>query len=92
MFGGYDASSFSGYDGKRSDTWAFDGSDWTKLLDEDGDGVNAPTPRMETAMIYDSGLGKTLLFGGRDDGSLGDTWTFDGNVWEKILDVVREHF
>lgn len=46
--------------------------------------VNAPSPRVMHAMVYDVQAGKTLLFGGADGpGSVryDDTWTYDGANW-----------
>ena len=82
---------FGGADGQRpGDTWAFDGvlNTWEKVSNEDHMGISAPTPRARHAMVYDTALGKTILFGGAPDGNpLGDTWAFDGNTntWTKLL-------
>ena len=107
LFGGFDIAKVctGGESYYCGDTWAFDGTAWEKILDEDRSGVTAPTPRYQHAMAYDATLGKTVLFGGYvdvgdegdpcGDGNLaefmgfcryGDTWVFDGNGWEKILD------
>lgn len=71
LFGGLDSS------GKPlSDTWEWDGSAWTTMLDAKG-----PGPRFG-AMA--AALGShVVLFGGEDEhGQMyGDTWTWDGATW-----------
>jgi hypothetical protein len=62
------------------DTWTWDGTDWTQRLQPAN---NLPLPRIHQAMSP-SVRGEVLLFGGErfiQPYALGDTWTWDGNVW-----------
>ena len=63
-----------------SDTWLWDGSNWTLLHP-----ANNPGPLDEHAMAYDDARGNIVLFGGmRQDNSLSsETWTWDGNNWRQ---------
>lgn len=45
----------------------------------------APANRSGHAMAYDSQRGKTVLFGGYNGGSLGDTWEWDGATWQQVV-------
>jgi len=71
LFGGDHVS--PGHLGPINDTWTWDGSAWTQVVT-----TSAPSPRAGQAMVYDSGRGKTVLFGGTDEGFPGvfynDTW------------------
>ncbi len=72
MFGGV------GPAGLLSDTWEFDGADWTQVAS------TWPQPRLGVAMAYDPLRAKTVLYGGESfsPGSpLGDTWEWDGVAW-----------
>jgi hypothetical protein len=61
----------------RSDTWAWDGTDWTQRTPAHG-----PSKRADSGMTYDAARGEVVLFGGYDGGLyLGDTWTWDGTDW-----------
>jgi len=40
-----------------------------------------PTPRDGHAMVYDIVRGVTVLFGGRDEFALGETWEWNGTAW-----------
>jgi hypothetical protein len=57
---------------------------WTQKQDE------GPSPRAFPAMAYDSGRGRTVLFGGSsiiEAGTLsGDTWEWDGANWTQMAD------
>src|SRR5579863_8343765 len=60
-----------------SDTWVWDGSNWTEKTLQ-----TVPTARALHAMAY--GLAQVLMFGGAINGSVGlekDTWVFDGTNW-----------
>jgi hypothetical protein len=62
-----------------SDTWTFDGMNWTDL----GLGVSPPRTAMAMAALNDT----IVLFGGFDSTNhqcLGDTWTFDGTAWTQL--------
>lgn len=67
-----------------SDTWIWDGNDWTDVTP-----LDSPTPRFASSMAYDSRSGKVLLHGGREDlGAVirypGDTWSWDGSSWTQL--------
>ncbi len=57
-------------------TWIWNGSRWD---------INpaTPTPRRQfTAIAFDSGRGRVVLFGGETiNGALADTWEWDGSSW-----------
>jgi len=79
LFGGED------YGNSFNDIWEWDGanSTWTDVTPE-GD---KPSARSGHAMVYDSGRGKVVLFGGEDDdNSLNDIWEWDGanSTWTDV--------
>ncbi len=43
--------------------------------------ANAPSPRYGHSMAYDARHKQTVLFGGYNGASLGDTWLWDGTNW-----------
>lgn len=46
----------------------------------------APSPRNESAMVWEAGRGRVLLFGGDTRGGLmDDTWEWDGHAWRPVL-------
>ncbi|MBI5290462.1 MAG: hypothetical protein HY872_01130, partial [Chloroflexi bacterium] len=46
---------------------------------------NAPSPRIDPSMAYDSGRGKVVLFGGYNGTTrVGDTWEWDGSSWTSV--------
>jgi hypothetical protein len=61
------------------DTWAWDGQQWTLLLDS----ASGPGIRGDSSMTFDAARGVAVLYGGYRPctGSLGDTWEFDGTAW-----------
>jgi hypothetical protein len=62
-----------------TETWAWDGSDWT-LLDEDG-----PVGRAHHGLVHDDANDRTLLYGGYDgDSVFDDFWSWDGTAWTEI--------
>jgi len=65
------------------ETWAydFDRNAWTKKTPK-----SHPTARAWSAMAYDEGLDRVVLFGGDAAGDLADTWTYDVNTdtWENM--------
>ena len=75
---------FGGSSGRgqvNSDTWEWDGSSWKQF---NGAG---PGGRQAFAMVYDSKLGRTIVYGGMGltpEKIYGDTWTFDGKTWKKF--------
>jgi N-acetylneuraminic acid mutarotase len=89
----YDSSAgkvilFGGYDGAEvlDDTWTYDpvGNAWTELRP----GGAPPTARSNHSMVYDSRMGKVILFGGLSSTGtlLNDTWVYDpaGNSWAEL--------
>ncbi len=57
-----------------SDTWLWDGTDWTQRFPE-----NSPPPRYNTTLAYDEIRQQTVLFGGYP--GLTDTWVWNGLNW-----------
>lgn len=80
LFGGQ--SAFVGTAGATifSDTWEFDGSNWTQQEDR------GPAPRFGHVMAYD-GIGRVLLFGGENASqAFGDTWAWNGQEWVQVAE------
>jgi hypothetical protein len=65
---------------KLSDTWEWDGTNWTKRSP-----ATSPPARTGHALAYDSARGRVVLFGGSrnppNGGILSDTWEWDGTNW-----------
>jgi hypothetical protein len=66
-----------------TDTWEYDGVDWTQVTTASGlNGRNWHT------MVYDSARGKIVLFGGAEPlsgiGWANDTWEYDGLNWAEV--------
>ncbi|MBR58102.1 MAG: hypothetical protein CMH54_08785 [Myxococcales bacterium] len=88
VFGGGDANAWQGP--FLADLWRFDLSTgvWEELH---SGGVGAPAGRIWSTITYDSFNQRVLLFGGHDDGAVGnnnDTWQFDTetNQWSAIVE------
>ncbi|HSA33615.1 MAG TPA: kelch repeat-containing protein, partial [bacterium] len=83
LFGG----EFGGENGPENydETWEWDGANWTQL-----NPMNKPSARSCHAMVYDSGHGSVILFGGinyPDYFSIvekNDTWEWDGQNWTQL--------
>jgi hypothetical protein len=66
-----------------ADTWEWDGESWTQLTDE------GPGGRFAFALATFTSRKRIVLFGGATFSSvgilsaLGDTWEWDGNIWEQ---------
>jgi|GEM_PF-2456803 len=45
--------------------------------------ATAPSSRYDASMVYDAATNSTVLFGGYDGSSLGETWTWNGSAWAK---------
>jgi hypothetical protein len=74
-------------DGVRplDDTWVWNGASWRAA-----ESTNAPPPRSEHAMAFDSARGRTVLFGGiGTSDSLRDTWEWDGARWLETTSTTR---
>ncbi len=74
LFGGFNRTDT----GKTvyGDTWEWDASKGWLLRSQDKN-----MARDHHAMVYDSVLKKTVLFGGYNKGYLGDTWVWNGKKW-----------
>lgn len=88
VFGGGDETAFENTAQYFNDVWAFDiaASSWTRLHDGSG---TAPSRRFWGEWAYDADDDAYLLFGGHDDGNLGNTndlWAFDPNAlsWQQM--------
>ena len=76
MFGGRLAGLF---DQKLNDTWEWDGTRWRGLQP-----IGArPPEREDGCMAFDSGRGRTVLFGGAAMPT-SDVWEWDGERWFQI--------
>lgn len=71
LFGGITASG-----SMRSDTWLWDGSNWTDASTE-----TSPSGRFGAAMAFDEARRVAVLFGGSRGSLLNDTWVWDGSTW-----------
>jgi hypothetical protein len=74
---------FGGYDGRGnllSDTWVWDGTNWTQKSP-----LNSPGAVAFHAMAYDAAHGQVVLFGGSNFSSNypSDTWVWDGTNWTR---------
>jgi len=73
----------------RGDTWRWDGESWAQIADM------GPRRRYMHALAYDRGRERIVLFGGvtwsapdgGPEGSLGDTWEWDGVYWTQLADT-----
>lgn len=76
MFGGRD-----GLNGNLlGETWTWNGAAWTRRTP-----AASPPPRWAGGMVYSSGLGRAVLFGGyASPNYLADTWLWDGNNWQSV--------
>lgn len=75
LFGGFDRTE----QGKTvyGDTWEWSLKEGWNLKDQSDD-----MARDHHAMVYDLEAKNTILFGGYNQGYLGDTWSWDGEKWE----------
>ena len=76
MWGG-----FSNSGGFRSDTWEWDGTNWTQVA------ASGPIPgRCAAAMVYDSQRQRVILFGGQGQTNFAnDVWEWDGATWTQTF-------
>lgn len=87
IYGGGDAGAFLGP--FLGDLWVFDLTAGTwELLHPGGSG--APMSRIWSTITYDARANRVILFGGHDDGAVGnnnDTWEFDltNGVWNELV-------
>jgi hypothetical protein len=87
LFGGYNPA-MSPPANFFSDTWEWDGTEWTQIAD------TGPPPRQGHAMVFDSSRERLVLFGGWWQESaqsavwLSDTWEWDEDAgWVKRQDM-----
>jgi hypothetical protein len=87
IYGGGGANAFQGP--FYTDLWRLDlaSGTWEELHDGK---VNAPIGRISPTIAFDGVTGRVLLFGGHDDGAVGnnnDTWSFDlaSRKWSVIV-------
>jgi hypothetical protein len=70
--------------GDDGDTWEFEGTQMLHRAVPAAPG-SAPSPRTRSAIVYDFGHARMLLFGGYGNGAaLGDTWAWDGRSWTQL--------
>ena len=77
MFGGWDLPGNT-----LNDTWEWVGNNWVQRTP-----ANAPSPRTDTCLVYDSARNVCVLFGGFEPNlavSYNDTWEYDGTNWTQI--------
>lgn len=80
---GVDVVLYGGTDGAQelSDTWTFDGTDWTLRQSAGG-----PTARVDAAMVYHDAIGQFVHFGGTCfGGCFGETSLWDGALWSTVF-------
>ena len=100
LWGGLAGSSSESCDGTGSNycsgMWEWDGDRWVHHVPMGSGAGNAPSPRGDHAVAFDSARGRVVLFGGRDDSSAngcdgsgglfcGDTWEWDASTWARRL-------
>jgi len=78
MFGGDHVEAF--LLGPINDTWTWDGTNWTQDWT-----AAAPSARAGQSMVYQSGSGSTLMFGGSDELNPG---TFPTDTWALATGIV----
>ena len=78
IFGGVGVRGAPGADanGFFTDTWVWDGTDWTQK-------ANGPGPLLHVPMVYDAARQEVVLYGGSvgSPNPLGDTWVWNGTTW-----------
>lgn len=80
LFGGIATNSTPFPGDAVSDTWEFDGTDWSQRTT-----AHAPPPRMFQQLVHDPARQRTVLHGGVMNGiQVVDTWEFDGTDWTPI--------
>ncbi len=89
LYGGGDENAFFG--DFHTDTWALDTSDWSWTEIDDGQEGSDPLGRLAPSLVHDSAHNRLLMFGGHDDGALGntnDTWALDlgGGGWSNVVE------
>ena len=77
LFGG--ASAASGQLNTLSDTWEYDGVNWTQVGT-----ATSPGPVWMPAMVYDSIRGKVVMLAGSAPQANAATWEYDGVDWAQV--------
>ncbi len=68
-----------GAEGHLSYCWTWSGARWRPLSEGDG---SEPKGRRDFAFVFDGGLNRLVLFGGRGSGGLlMDVWEFDSTKY-----------
>jgi hypothetical protein len=72
-----------------SDTWEFNGADWTSVGSVSPNATNTPPARYGATLAYSSALGGLVLFGGTGHQNasylpLNDTWEFNSGGWQPL--------
>jgi hypothetical protein len=80
------------HDSSPADLWSWDGRQWDPVP---GSGAG-PAKRIVGAAAYDARRDRIVSFGGSHsvNGTLGDTWEWDGAVWRERVDTTvgrRDH-
>ena len=90
VYGGGDENAFFGP--FFGDLWALnlDANEWTKVYDPAAGDRGGPPPRIWATLAWDREAQKLFLFGGHDDGQVGnqnDTWSWDPAemAWDEIV-------
>ena len=79
----YGGSATAGITPMASDTWAWNGTDWTQLAP-----LTSPPPLYAATMDWDSNSGQLILFGGTSNGTYNgtnETWEWTGSDWTELL-------
>ncbi len=86
LFGGVTGATNQNF---LDDTWTFQGGKWQNIS---ASIFIRPAPRGNEGMVYDSGDGYLLLFGGQGPrGYQNDTWVFSGGHWSNITKPAAAH-
>jgi len=82
LFGGTSLTP-SGGEKYDTDTWEWDGKDWTQVQTSGG-----PPGRTSHAMAYDPKRGVVVLYGGTNgETALSDVWEWNGKTWTQACPV-----
>jgi hypothetical protein len=88
LFGGQASGSFTVSGPPLSDTWIWDGTNWSQRFPS-----NSPSSRFSSAIAPDPIAGATVLFGGLDPAvtpsPVNDTWVWDGTNWSQKSPLTR---
>jgi hypothetical protein len=79
----YGGSAAAGITPMASDTWAWNGTNWTQLTPS-----TSPPPLYAATMDWDSNTGQLILFGGTTSGTYNgtnETWAWTGSNWSELL-------